>query len=43
MNAAIGEACQLGDLLRRPEPQLEPLRPEPQAEERSDVYCRTLT
>jgi hypothetical protein len=43
MNPAIGEACQLGDLLFRPEPQLEPLGAQPQAEERRDVYCRTLT
>jgi hypothetical protein len=43
MYTAIREACQLGDLLLRPQPQLELLGAQAQAEERRRVYCRTLT
>jgi hypothetical protein len=43
MYTAIREACQLGDLLLRSEPQLDALGAQPQAEERRQVYCRTLT
>jgi hypothetical protein len=43
MHTAIREACQLGDLLLRPQPQLELLGAQAQAEERRRVYCSTLT
>src|SRR5262249_55208032 len=43
MYTAIREACELGDLLLRSEPQLDALGAQPQAEERRQVYCRTLT
>jgi hypothetical protein len=43
MDAAIGDTPELGDVVSRPQAQLEPRRAQLQVEKRRDVYCRTVT
>jgi len=42
MDAAIGDTPELGDVVSRPEAQLEPRRAQPHVEKGCDVYCRTV-
>jgi hypothetical protein len=43
VDSLLGETRELDELVVRRQAQLEPRRPQPQPEERLDVYCRTET
>jgi hypothetical protein len=43
MHALLGEVREVDELFLDRQPQYEPFRPQPQAEEERDVYCKTLT
>jgi hypothetical protein len=43
MHALLGDVGELEQLGLGRQPQLEPRRAQPEAEERRDIYCKTLT